>query len=146
MKELKFRVWHQKENKMYYRGYQKLFHVLLCDRDPSDEDGHGRPVKRAGYGECFFLESTGLEDRHRREIFEGDIVRVRHQGREFVDVVGSVPDMFGSRRLHPLSPLLKKHGISGHPDNLEMEVLGNEFEDPELLTEVTAHGRAQRSA
>ena len=146
MKELKFRVWHHQENKMYYRGYQKLFHVLLCEKDPLDEDGSGRPVKRAGYGDCFFLESTGLEDRHRKEIFEGDIVRVRHQGREFVDVVGSVPDMFGSRKLHPLAPLLKKHGISGHPDNRAMEVLGNEFEHPELLKEVESHVHGQRSA
>lgn len=144
MKELKFRVWNQKESRMYYRGYQKLFHVLLCDKDPSDEDGHGRPVKRAGYGDCFFLESTGLEDRKRKEIFEGDILRVRHRGQEFIDIVGSVPDMFGSRRVHPLSPLLKKHGIAGNPDNLEMEVLGNEFENPELLKK--AHGNGQRSA
>ena len=133
MKELKFRVWHHKENKMYYRGYQKLFHVLLCEKDPSDADGNGRPVKRAGYVDCFFLEGTGLEDRCRKEIFEGDIVRVRHQGREFVDVVGSVPDMFGSRKIHPMAQLLKKHGIAGNPDDLEMEVIGNEFENPELL-------------
>ena len=135
MKEFKFRAWHHKENKMYYRGYQKFLHVLLCDNDPADKDGNGLPVKRAGYGDCFLLESTGLEDRNREEIYEGDIVRVRHRGGEFTGVVGSVPDMFGSRKLHPLHELLKKHGISGNPENLEIEVLGNEFENPELLKE-----------
>ena len=133
MKELKFRAWNIKENKMYYRGYQKLFHALLCDKDPADEEGAGKPVKRVPYSECFLLESTGLEDKDRREIFEGDIVRVRHRDKVFTGVVGSVPDMFGSRKLHPLQSLLKENGITGNPDHLEIEVLGNEYENPELL-------------
>ncbi len=135
MKELKFRAWHHKENKMYYRGYQKLFHVLLCEKDPSDEDGNDRPVKRVHYNDCFLLESTGLEDQNRKEIYEGDVVRIQHRDQRFVGLVGSVPDMFGSRKLHPLIELLKKHGITGNPDNLKMEVLGNEYEHPELLKE-----------
>ena len=133
MKELKFRAWHVQENKMYYRGYQKLFHALLCEKDPKDEDGAGKPVKRVAYGDCYLLESTGLEDKNRREIFEGDIVRVRHRDKDFTGVVGSVPDMFGSRKLHPLQNLLKENGITGNPDNLDIEVLGNEYENPELL-------------
>ena len=57
------------------------------------------------------------------------------QGREFTGLVGSVPDSFGAGKVHPLRDLLKKHGISGYPENLELEVLGNEFEDQGLLTE-----------
>ena len=138
MKELKFRVWHVKEGRMYFRGYQKFLHVLLCEKDPKGEDEHGKPLKRAPYSQCVLLESTGLEDKNRREIFEGDIVRVRHQGREFIGLVGSVPDMFGSRRLHPLQGLLKEHGITGNPDTLDIEVLGNEYENPEL-----SHGQSR---
>ena len=137
MKDLKFRAWHVKENKMYYRGYQKFLHVLLCEKDAHDEHGAGKPVKRAPYADCFLLESTGLEDKHRLEIFEGDIVRVRQGEKIFTGLVGSVPDMFGSRKLHPLQGLLKKHGIAGNPDNLQMEVLGNEFENAELLKQCT---------
>ena len=140
MKELKFRAWHIKENKMYYRGYQKFFHALLCEKDPQDQDGAGKPVRRVPYGDCFLLESTGLEDKAGREIFEGDIVRVlcrlpdRQAGdKVFTGRVGSVPDMFGSRKLHPLQALLKENGINGNPDNLEIEVLGNEYENPEIL-------------
>ena len=142
MKEVRFRAWHLKEKKMFYRAYQRLFMVLLCDRDPQKDDGHGKPVRRAWYGDCFLLESTGLTDKERREVFEGDIVRVRYlpagqagQGREFTGLVGSVPDTFGAGKVHPLRDLLKKHGISGYPENLELEVLGNEFEDQGLLKE-----------
>ena len=133
MKEVRFRAWHVKEKKMYYRGYQRFLTVLLCDRDPLHDDGHGKPVKRAWYGDCFLLEGTGLEDKHRREIFEGDVVRVTHRGSSFVGTVGPVPDTFGAGKIHPLRDLLQKHGITGYPENLDIEVIGNEFENKDLL-------------
>ena len=135
MKEVRFRAWHVKEKKMYYRGYQKLFSVLLCEKDPQNDDGKGRPVKRAWYGDCFLLESTGLEDKNRREIFESDVVRVRRNDKSFTGLVGPVPDTFGAGKIHPLRDLLQKHGITGYPENLEIEVLGNEFENQGLLKE-----------
>ncbi len=130
MKDIKFRAWHHPENKMYYRGYQKWLHVLLCEDDRGENDGRGRPVKRARYADCTLLESTGMLDKNHKEVYEGDIVRIHYKGKEFVDVVDSVPDMFGSRKLHPLAALLKKHGIPGSPENLDTEVLGNEYENP----------------
>ena len=138
MKDLRFRAWHVKENKMYYRAYQKFFHVLLCENDGGDNDGKGRPIKRASYGDCILLEGTNLEDKNKKEIYEGDVVRVRYKSECFEDLVGSVPDMFGSRKLHPLQSILKKHGILGNPENLEIEVLGNEFEHPEILEKTQA--------
>ena len=133
MKELKFRVWHKEEQKMYFRGYQKLLHVLLCGDDHGKADGKGEPVKRAGYEDCELLESACFFDKHRKEIFEGDIVRVNYKGNIFKDVVSSIPDMFGSKNIHPLASVLSKHGIPGNPDNLDVEVLGNKYENPELI-------------
>ena len=129
MKDIRFRVWHVKEKRMYYRGYQKFLHVLLCDDDQGDNEGRGKSVKRASYGDCVFLESTGLFDKRQREIFEGDIVRVRYKNLDFQGVVGDVPDTFGAKKLHPLSSLLKKNGILGNPENLDLEVTGNEYDD-----------------
>ncbi len=134
MKQHRFRVWHIPERKMYFRGYQKLLHVLLCEDDRGSQEGRGRPVRRAAYRDCVFLEGTGVEDKNRREIFEGDIVRVRQQARIVSGVVGPPPDTFGAGNAHPLKELFKKHGISGPWDRLEIEVIGNEFETPELLT------------
>src|SRR5260370_35297292 len=106
MKDLRFRVWHVKENRMYYRGYQKFFHVLLCEDDRGENDGKGRPVKRASYGDCILLESTGFTDRNGKEIYEGDLVRVCYKNNCFEDVVGSVPDIFVSGKRDPLQRLL----------------------------------------
>ena len=129
MKDIRFRVWHLKDRKMYYRGYQKFFHVLLCDDDRGENESRGRPVKRAFYGDCVFLESTGLRDKSGGEVFEGDIVRVLYKERSFTGAVGPVPDTFGAGKKHPLTDLLKANGISGNPENLEMEILGNEYEN-----------------
>lgn len=135
MKEIRFRAWHLKEKKMYFRAYQKWLYVLLCDDDRGARGGNGVPARRAFYGDCIFLESTGLFDRRNTEIFEGDILRLRQGGREVLDVVGPVPDTFGSRR-HPLEALLVKHGLSA-AETLELEVAGNEYETPGLLAEAS---------
>jgi hypothetical protein len=132
MKEHRFRVWHLNENRMYYRGYQKFWNVLLCDDDKGTREGRGLPVRKASYGECIFLEGTGVYDRAGREVFEGDIIRIRHQGRTADAVVGPVPDSFGNRGAHPLRTALEAAGIAGNPEKLDVEVLGNTFETPQL--------------
>lgn len=129
---LVFRAWHVPEQKMYYRAYQKLFHVLLCEDDRGTQAGRGRPAYRARHSDCILMESTGLVDRNGREIFEGDILRVTADGRSFVDRVHDVPDMYRSRKLHPLDETLRRHGIEGTPARLDLEVLGNEHEHPHL--------------
>src|SRR5690242_9937044 len=97
-REIRFRVWNRKEKKMYFRGYQKFFHVLLCDDDRGANEGKGIPVKRASYADCEFLEGTGIFDKQGREIFEGDLVKGRADGRAFEGVFDEVPDMFRSRK------------------------------------------------
>ena len=107
--------------------------MLLCEDDEGSNDGRGRPVKRVSYEDCEFFESTSFADKHRREIYEGDIVRFDYQGKTYEGSVDYVPDMFGSKKLHPLESVLLKNGIPGHPQNLEVEVIGNKRETPEAL-------------
>lgn len=136
IREIKFRVWHKKEKKMYARGYQKWFHVLLCEDDGGTAGGRGIPVKRESYDPCEFLEGTGIEDIHGREVYEGDIVRVSSGTLTFTGIVGEVPDMFRSRGLHPLHGLLSRHGLGDKIEDLRVEVLGNRFENLNLMKEV----------
>ena len=124
------RAWYYPEQKMYYRAYQKWFSVVLCDDDHGQRHGMGIPVKRAPYQDCILLESTFLKDNHGCEIFEGDRVHVTYQGKEFEDIVDGVPDMFKSRKIHPLTELFKRQGLCiAWDDSVEdyIEVIGHQF-------------------
>ncbi len=133
MSEIRFRAWHTKENKMYFRAYQKLSHVLLCENDHGKNDGKGIPAARASYEDCILLQSTTLEDKNGQEIFEGDIVRAATQNGTFCDVVRFIPDMFKSRKLSPLHSLLERNHITNSEEIREIEIAGNRFETPDLL-------------
>ena len=117
---------------MYFRGYQKTFHVLLCEDDLGANGGKGTPVKRASYEDCELLESTGLADKHGREIYEGDRLIVNYQGKSFQGEAGPVPDMFRSRRLHPLHDLLQALGIPDDAEELEFEITGSRYDLPKV--------------
>ncbi len=136
MKEIKFRAWHLKDGRMYFRAYQKWLHILLCEDDRGANGGRGKPAKRAFYGDCVLLESTGLFDKNNVEVFEGDVVVVRHDGREIRTAVGEVPDTFGRSAVHPLEAVLAENGIPASA-RVEIEVLGNEYESPEILKGAT---------
>lgn len=127
MRDIHFRVWYRPEQKMYYRGYQKLSHVLLCEDDKGKNEGQGLPVKRAAYEECEFLETTSLTDKNGAEIFEGDKLRIRTRKKTAEGIAGEIPDMFKSRNLHPLQSLLEALKINAD-DILEIEVIGNRYE------------------
>lgn len=128
MRDIKFRVWYLPEKKMYYRGYQKLTHILLCDNDQKE----GIPVKRVPYKDCEMLECTDIEDIHGRLIYEGDLVQIHWENKNYFGEVGEIPDMFRSRGLHPIHGLLHQFKIPDDAKNLSFEIMGNTYENPSL--------------
>jgi hypothetical protein len=98
----------------YWTGY------IMSDRDPS-------------VGQCPLMQSTGLFDKNGREIFEGDICRVDHLDPRY-----------------PVTNVLITWDASqagwsvgiGLPSevNWSHEVIGNLFENPDLLEDAAGVG------
>lgn len=103
MREIKFRAWHPRGEGMFYFDW----------RNP---DGALQMGRRLSFRELKIMQSTGLHDKNGKEIWEGDIVRV---GR-LASVIAFIHGCFCFSGL-PLT----------HLSGVEMEVIGNEYENPE---------------
>ena len=86
-----------------------------------DDDSYNKQYLVDPYTVCEF---TGMRDKHGKKIFEGDIVRT-NGCEEFFEVIYDAPDF-----------CLKKNSSGyrflNHPENFE--VIGNIYDNPELLT------------
>ena len=117
MKELKFRVWEERE-----KEYDTWSYIL-------DDCGN---LFRNAYGaliECdkkdYIIEQyTGLKDKNGKEIYEGDIVSVRNKNRKNEYDIGVVE--FGKAAFRCPFLLGKYH--SG-----QVEVIGNVHKNADLL-------------
>jgi len=124
MREIKFRIWNKNENKMFED-------VSLFNDDFTDMlNEHMRYLQT---NKCIFMQYTGEKDKNGKEIYEGDILRQfredncfgEYESEEFIEIVKI-----------PVYTEFSNWG-SGGPDGdypiLEMEVIGNIYENEELL-------------
>jgi len=151
MREIKFRAWDKKKGKMIYQfnmtsdgkayGWAK---ATICDGVVIDEPA---PLS------VELMQYTGLKDKNGREIYEGDIVKTScgdigiikfgipkdmtiNGGEYDVDYIGFYIDIikgdWGTTDVESrVAPLVD--------DYYEIEVIGNIYENPELLEEVTSN-------
>jgi hypothetical protein len=112
MREIKFRIW-------LHRGWpDKEYEMAEVDYYFFEEWGYqtSEEVESAGHK---IMQYTGLKDKNGKEIYEGDIVRLIY-GPKFY--LYTVPDDCGC-------------GLRWQIDESggEQEVIGNIYENPELL-------------
>lgn len=85
------------------------------------------------------IRPTDLMDKNEREIYEGDIVREKQTGQGNKPWVGRIEfyqGMFCITKLHSSTPRTfeNSHGFGGYNyDPFAVEVIGNIYENPELL-------------
>jgi hypothetical protein len=138
-REIKFRAW--------VKSKDSMVDVTAIEQTPDEEYPHGWiacPWEQ-GFNEsidtqekdCVFktedvvlMQYTGLKDRNGKEIYEGDIVKWDSVG---LGVIGWLSCGFSHDQRNKRSPIGVNHL---HPNYTEeYEVIGNIYENPELLKE-----------
>ena len=114
MREIKFRVWDKELNKMFYADAEQLDNgfAFLIDGHLDDET----PV---------WMQCTGCKDINGTGIYEGDILLTKDiEGEKYQTCVTYENGMF----------LSGEESLYDDVVLFEAEVVGNIYENPELLT------------
>ena len=124
----KFRAWDKTENQ-WIEGFKLHFYEdgsILC-LDVEDECDFPFFVENIGVT-WELMQSTGLKDKNGVEIFEGDVLTSNVQP---CKMVNPIKDGYGVVRFE--NGMFKLGSISLVTFISKMEVIGNIYENPELL-------------
>lgn len=145
MREIKFRAWDKKNERMFYSDDGRGFQFEL-----SPSSGNGiRDIKGNDLPECDFsewMQYTGLLDKNGKEIYERDIVMMRYGQDEEQNDDGDIIESWeheekdivryedGAFIVNAWSSSYDQTSVGwAIEEGWELEVIGNIYENTELL-------------
>lgn len=117
MREIKFRAWEKDEKKMY--SHNSLGDSTLLSTLYATEHIKGK-------GNIELMQYTGLKDKNRKEIYEGDIVR------RLINSRGNLYPSNYKRNVIKIEFINSAWSVRKQTDRIE--IIGNIYENPELIT------------
>ncbi len=129
MRELKFRAWVKWDKRML------PVKSIIFETNRVSVRLRERFWISTEFNEIELMESSGLHDIHGKEVFEGDIVKIPENYDKFGRNAGEILKVaFDSGCFRLKRPNSKGRGFYFEDDNM-VEVIGNIYENPELLGE-----------
>lgn len=126
-REIKFRAWDPSESRMVQFGDDDFWYMSMFDDKPRAIGCHNAGSDPdSDIDDAVILQYTGLKDKHGVEIYEGDIIRA-------TAIDGYLPTM------NDITIVEYNPGYFFTNDELawhELEVIGNIYQNPELLEAV----------
>lgn len=124
MRNIKFRAWHKDIKEMFEVG-QITLEKGIWDYQPENRKHIGISIP---YQPSFILmQYTGLHDKNGKEIYEGDIVKSYY----YIDTPNGEQERFNQKVIN-YNDVLCEYKINAFEN---LEVIGNIYENPELLEE-----------
>ena len=129
-REIKFRAWDKKEEKMFevwelkgiWSDPEPRDAMVVLWNDTGDEESN---TKEIFLMDTILMQYTGVKDKNGKEIWEGDIVEFNYGSLgSFQEQIQFIDGGFWIKR---------KDGSSFMPSEDVREVIGNIYENPELL-------------
>ena len=130
MREIKFRAWDAENKEM----------LKVQELDFEDTFYGGRlSIRTDQYNDYFDMEDmilmqyTGLKDKNEKEIYEGDVVKFDYRQDENFEIVFEDGAFWIRSKYNEYVSLHEVIEICKRPNNWQIEVIGNIYDNPELL-------------
>ena len=126
MREIKFRAWHKEEKII---GEVLCIDILHKEIFFSNEDVDC--YEHTDFKDIELMQYTGLKDKNNKEVYEGDIVKLR--ANHGIGVI-KYYDEWGAFVVEYIKPRsLTVLGMNYYKEDIE--ILGNIYKNPELIKE-----------